>query len=377
MKPLTKGPAKTLREAHVRLDKTLINHRRFDECSTTLRARMLFQGESKLMIVVGPSGSGKTRAMLSAQKTITGLMQEELLDDHGRIPSVAFEVGATSIGNFAWGPFYHQYLAQLQVPLNPSREVMMEMGLAPKEHGPHQVLISAVKHRRPHVVLLDEANHLCQVSNPRLIAQQLNKIKSLANTTGVLHILFGTYELAGLLDASSQLARRAEVFHFARYRPHVAGEMGHFSTMVKQFQKVLPFHHTIDLSSNMDFIYERTIGCCGILKNWLVQAMAQACRNDRDHITFDDMVQTAMEANKLRRLLLDAQRGEELLDDRSSSVETLRQMIWNPQGEQGALALAGVGAKTKTEKRNPGERAPSSDPVGGAFRQGCAIEEAV
>ncbi len=376
LKPISKGPASTLREAHQKLDRTLVSHQRFDEAVGFIRARLLFQSDSKLLFVVGPSGVGKTRAYSTAQKIILDLLKEGLFEDLTRIPYVAFEVGSTSIGNFAWGPFYHEYQKHLRMPLVPSKAVLDELPFISKQEGPHEVLVSAINHRRPYATLLDEANHLCQVANPRLIAQQLNKIKSLANKTGVLHIMFGTYELAAVLDASEQLARRGDTFHFARYRKHVPGEMGAFSAMVKRFQGALPFHHTIDLCSNIDFIYERCIGCGGTLKTWLVSAMSYACRNNRDHITFDDMVATAMAPNKLRVMLHAAQRGEELLDDRSNGLEVLRLMIDSKPGDQQTFGLPGVSVGSPKRKGSPIERNPSSDPVGGAFATGNSVAKA-
>ncbi|MCW5318120.1 hypothetical protein GTQ43_31530 [Nostoc sp. KVJ3] len=45
----------------------------------------------------------------------------------------------------------------------------------------------------------------------------MNWIKSIANTTGTVHILFGTYDLLNCCRLSGQVSRRSEDIHLPRY----------------------------------------------------------------------------------------------------------------------------------------------------------------
>jgi hypothetical protein len=300
------------------------------------------------------------------------MFKDELVADRSRLPSVGFEVQATNVGNFAWGPFYADYLAELQVPILPSKEMMSELPQVPRSHGPHQAVLSAIAHRRPVVTFLDEANHLCQVSNARLLSQQLDKIKSIANRSKTLHVMFGTYELAALLDASAQLARRGNTFHFSRYRWEKQGELNAFMLVVKKFGLSLPLNHTLDLTSKAEFLYERSLGCAGILKNWLMEALGRACRDNRTFIKIEDLEETAMPSAKLRRLLLEAQAKEPIMDDRDNHDNSLREMLRSPCPAQTELPLH----PPRGGNQSPGTPNPRSDPTGGAFYPEPSTERA-
>lgn len=352
--------------ARDKLEKCLVGHLRFSEALGLIRNRIDFPLDSNLLFIVGPSGVGKSRLMVATQKMVLQMHADELNEDRSRLPYVAFDVQATNVGNFAWGPFYVDYLEQLQLPLAPSKEILKELPPTPRNHGPHKAVMSAIAHRRPLVTLLDEANHLCQVSNARLLPQQLDKIKSIANRSRTLHVMFGTYELAALLDASPQLARRSNTFHFSRYRCERQCDLNAFTEMIKGFGSCVPLHHTLDLKSRVEFMYEKSIGCTGIVKNWLMAALGHACRNNRDFITFQDLEATAMQNQKLRLLLSEAKEKESILDNCSSQNDSLREMLNFPYIEQPELPLK----ESKNRNASPGTPNPRSDPTGGAFRDG-------
>src|SRR6202000_2043653 len=59
------------------------------------------------------------------------------------------------------------------------------------QHAVEQALL----HRRPRAVLIDEAQHLAKMSSGRRLLDQLDVIKSIANCTGIPHVLVGTYDL--------------------------------------------------------------------------------------------------------------------------------------------------------------------------------------
>ena len=371
---ITPTARKVLFEARNKLEKSLVTHAHFNDALAVIRNRILFPADSNLLFIVGPSGVGKTRLFATAQKMILETFNYDLIEDKTRLPCVAFEVQATNVGNFAWGPFYNDYQAQLQVPLAPSKEMLTTLPKSPRQEGPQQAVLSAISHRRPLVTFLDEANHLCQVSNARLLPQQLDKIKSLANQSKTLHVMFGTYELAALLDASPQLARRGNTHHFSRYRWERQKELNDFTGMVKCFGQSIPLHHTLNLESRVQYFYERTIGCGGILKNWLMEALGYACRNNRTYITMDDLNATAIPSQKLRRLLIEAQNKESLLDYHDNDSGSLLEMLPAPFVEQTELQLQAPAPRSN--KHSPGTPNPRSDPTGGAFRNDLAVARA-
>ena len=125
---------------------------------------------------------------------------------------------------------------------------------------------TAAKRRRPIAIFIDEAQHLAKVASGRRLLDQLDVIKSIANRTNTVHVLFGTYDLLAFRNLNGQLSRRSVDVHFPRYRAEVAEERKTFINIVHSFQKVLPLSEAPDMVKVWDFLYERSLGCVGILK---------------------------------------------------------------------------------------------------------------
>jgi hypothetical protein len=65
----------------------------------------------------------------------------------------------------------------------------------------------AVRYRRPIAVMIDEAQHLGKIPSGRRLLDQLDVVKSIANQTKTLHVLFDTYDLRAFRNLNGQLSR--------------------------------------------------------------------------------------------------------------------------------------------------------------------------
>src|SRR5271165_6307421 len=113
------------------------------------------------------------------------------------------------------------------------------------------------------------------VSGRRLI-DQLDVIKSLANCTRTIHVLLGTYELLALRHLNGQLGRRTIDINFRRYSADNPADVHVFKNTVLTFQKHLPLPAESDLLQMWELLFERSVGCVGILKEWLQRALILA-----------------------------------------------------------------------------------------------------
>src|SRR6266851_7831880 len=143
----------------------------------------------------------------------------------------------------------------------------------------------AVRHRRPIAVMIDEAQHLGKIPSGRRLLDQLDVIKSIANQTKTAHVLFGTYDLLAFRNLNGQLSRRSIDVHLARYRAEDSEERQTFIKVVRSFEKELPFEERPDLVSDWEFLYERSLGSVGVLKEWLVRAATVASRKGGHRLT--------------------------------------------------------------------------------------------
>lgn len=91
-------------------------------------------------------------------------------------------------------------------------------------------------------------------------------------------MLFGTYDLLAFRNLNGQLSRRSIDVHLSRYGADDSEDRQIFINVVRSFEKELPFDDQPDLVSNWEFLYERSLGCIGVLKEWLVRAATLAAR---------------------------------------------------------------------------------------------------
>src|SRR6266567_4202607 len=190
-------------------------------------------------------------------------------------------------------------------------------------------------------VILDEAQHLIQSGDGKQPKDQLNWIKSMTTETGVLHILIGTYDL-------------------------------------------LPFCDHDGLLQRWWYFFEGSLGCIGILKQWLVRALYRALREASAELTRAHLEKSVLPDAKWERMRADARSGEaefQYADRQNGYLSNLASMpTFVPKPP--ALAPASpstpspkdvtVDQKARNPKRRVGEPSPRRDQVGTAQAEGEA-----
>lgn len=167
-----------------------------------------------------------------------------------------------------------------------------------------------LQQRRPTAFLIDEAQHLKKVGSGRRLLDQMDTLKSLAQTTGTLHVLFGTYDLLTLTNLSAQLGRRSRVIHVPRYRLDQADEHLAFRNVLYTFQQALPLPEPPDLVGQVEHCYAQSAGCVGILKDWLNRALALALDAALPTLTPAVLAQASLALPTRLQLAREIQTGE-------------------------------------------------------------------
>lgn len=220
----------------------------------------------------------------------------------------------------------------------------------------------AVRYRRPVAVMIDEAQHLGKIPSGRRLLDQLDVVKSMANQTKTVHVLFGTYDLLAFRNLNAQLSRRSIDVHLARYRAEDSEDRQTFINVVRSFEKELPFEDRPDLVSDWEFLYERSLGCVGILKEWLVRAATVAARRGSQRLTRINLESQALSVAQCEQMHAETADGELKLNESGQAVAQLRGRLGlgtsataKPDPEQRASAV---------KFRRPGQRLPTRDVVG-------------
>ena len=329
---------------------------------------------NSLIFVFGPTGVGKTTLRLKTEQLITAELLSELHEDITRVPVVSVEAVAPESGSFNWRDHYKRLLHQLDEPLidrklnrqverafvEPSMRFMPTFRAVGTEY--RYAVEQAIRYRRPVAVMIDEAQHLGKISSGRRLLDQLDVVKSIANQTKTVHVLFGTYDLLAFRNLNGQLSRRSVDVHLARYRAEDSEDRQTFINVVQSFEKELAFEDQSDLVSDWEFLYERSLGCVGILKEWLVRAATVASRKGCRRLTRADLESQALCVAQCEQLYAETTDGELKLNERREAVARLR----------GRLGLS-THATTEVDptrpappfkRRRPGQRLPTRDVIG-------------
>jgi hypothetical protein len=228
------------------------------------------------------------------------------------------------------------------------------------------------------VVLLDEAQHMITSADGKQPKDQLNWIKSMATETGVLHVLIGTYDVLPFCNLDGQMARRGSEIHFARYHLEDEKDCQAFCNAFSSLLRQIPL--TVDHDALMQrwwYFFEGSIGCIGILKQWLVRALYRALRERSTKLTRAHLEKSVLPDAKWERMHADARSGEaefQYADGQNSYLSDLasmptfvpKQPAPAPPSMPSRHADGTTEQKTSKPKRRVGEPFPHRDQVGTA-----------
>lgn len=332
-----------------------------------------------VILVIGPAGVGKTTLIRAVERELARRLRREIAANPGRLPSVSIVSDVPEAGSFNWKDFCLLGLDAVNEPLierkidlpSPASRVTEIPSIVNSRTPAHvlrRALVSALIHRAPAAFLIDEAQQLAMIAGSRKLQHQMDYIKRLADATRVPPVLVGNYGLCLLRNQSAQLGRRTREIHVRRYdatRPHDATD---FQDIVLSFQYHLPLADQPDLIANWEYLYLRSVGCIGLLKQWLMDALDRAVEAGAATMTRADLERTAPPPSKSKTVLEEALDGEAKLaeldpeaDPRAAEAELRSLLHLDPVPPLPAVAPQ---SHASARGRRPGERKPVRDPVG-------------
>lgn len=344
-------------------------------------------GGASLILLFGPTGVGKTTLLTQVIRRIFEQNQALMMQDRAYLPIAGIEARSPDSGSFDWKDYYKSVLIAVSEPfadykVSTSSSRIYGNGSEQKivKVKPNLVQLRAdvehiFKQRQLIVFLVDEAQRFAKITSGRKQQDQMDAIQSMASYTQTRHGLFGTYELLQLRNLSGQLSRRSIDIHFPRYKSDNAEDIKDFQRVLKSFSVAIPIPETPDLEKRWDYFYERSIGCVGIVKDWLTQSLRKALSESSNSLKDKYIQAYAPSVSKSVRMLTEAIEGENILLESESQVEKLRASLglknyYHQNSNQSDKSENNPDCndsqtKTNRKKRRPGERNPKRDAVGG------------
>ena len=125
--------------------------------------------------------------------------------------------------------------------------------------------------------------------------------------------------------------------------------------MLSTFQRHLPLVGQPDLVAQVDYFYERTAGCVGVLKELLNRALAVALDSEKQIITQTILEHQGLSTNKLIHMAQEIRDGEARFMNNGDPKE-LRSLL--------GLSTGSVEQPERGSRGTVGQRNPVRDPVG-------------
>jgi DNA polymerase III delta prime subunit len=313
-----------------------VKHPRLDEVDQQVTQAIDEHAGYTHLLLYGPSGVGKSTV-------IRRIAERFCADDPhpARVPVVLIEARPSDTGTYVRLDYYRQVLRALKAHVV-VKELFVNIATAPTPtRGSRHVtewldLREAVEHalERLHVqaVVIDEAQHLMQVAAPLKPADQLDWLKSMTNRTNVLHVLVGTYDLCDFRNLHGQAARRGRDLHFPRYHVDTATERQEFVGALRYLLEHVPLSCDVNaLLAHWRWFADCSVGCVGILKDWLVQTVAATLGEAGATLTHEALARHALQPAQRVRLEVEARAGEQKVEvGNATGYEQLQALLGSP-----------------------------------------------
>lgn len=293
-----------------------------------------------VIFLFGPTGVGKT--------TLIQRVCEQLWDKYGpsheapgAFPALLINAPPTT----AHGPAPVKWATQraldaigetgmgrrISLPLPPSQLLSASLlydGRAPLP-ADFQALTKLMRCRGTKAFMSDEAQHYLALLRAARSKLQLDYFKLLADESGALVVLVGTYDLLVHRNLNGQLGRRGGDVHFRRYRANVDEEKEDFISFLHSLSEgMADLPESVRttapcLVDQFPLLYSRSVGCVGIVKDWVIASAAVARKSGRKQLRVADLKAVAPSIAKARRFLAEATSAEEILAAEDQGEEAL------------------------------------------------------
>jgi hypothetical protein len=351
-----------------KVKRSVLEHREFRRVTDEILAKIEYDNSVGFALLVGVAGAGKTTVLGWLARHLTEyISRNQELDCN---PPIVLNMSAPERKVFSWTDFYQESLTKgLQVPFVENRKDLEAMLMHFMREGSkkrifgktiadlRRAFIDATNSRRPIALLIDEIHEMCKVTGTEKAHDNLDVLKSLSDALDCSVIAAGTSRAYKMLYINEQVTRRADMIRLPRYTS-CDEDVIEFRDLIYHIEHTLNVPFSSDVSGDVTYFYNRTLGCVGVLMDWVQKSMSLAARRGGRRILRSDLDRKAQDGNQLRTLACAIRETDDLLEEarQFDIVEELRETpIRLGSKKQG---------QPKSTGRIPGKRKPGLDKAG-------------
>lgn len=367
-----------------------VAHPRLEAVAERVLSSVLHPNDKNFVFLIGPPRAGKTTVQTYIIDRLLKEFHDEMTTNPGSIPVIWIESSAYP-SSYNWKDHWITALRALNEPLiecktmppSDSRYVTGGFRISEGMRGAatafRNSFITAALERQLRVLINDEAHHMRKARSRARIIDHAEILKSDASKSGAMFVLGGTYDLLDLANLNGQLGCRTEIVHFSRYKADSDEDLKAFGSAVLSLIERMPLHEPPDVSTHLDYIYEMSLGCIGLLKMWLYETLKTVLKKQKKELTLSDLKENRLTTEVRLDVAKEIHRGEAKLREDNSKEGLIRHYLGLKsvaiQGSDKNASLTVSKSKTDesgfAEVRNrgkgksrPGKRNPKRDVVG-------------
>ena len=327
-----------LETARQRLGAATVRHHHFVATANCLREAMACH---RLALLLGAPGVGKSVLV----RTLVAEANETVRDRLAEYRAVIVTAPAPHRRAFSWKDFWIDLLTALDDPL-PHHKVDRIATVDALARTPsarlrrmtegqllHEVS-SAARDRGLESLFIDEAVALVKAEQGRVLRDQLDVLRNLADLADFQLVLVSTPRILPSLQLSGELAYRTSEVHFPRYvvgGPSGVSELRDFSRVFATFMRSLPEAARYRPEpEQLRLLHAGSLGCVGHLADWLRRALKRAESAGTDRLEWSHFEETVLADAKLAQLEEESRRGEKRVAEASVRTFGLGSALGHP-----------------------------------------------
>lgn len=368
-----------------------ITHPQLEGVHDSIRRAIRQPAGFSFVLVHGPTGVGKTTMMeslieqtkawfLSAKPPAAFPSFSPYGMAQASIPALRIEADPRDKSAFNCGYFYRTvltllgeqtYSQQMHVDIHaeaapPKRRRMTRSATESNDMPELREGAQAALYRHGvRVIFLDEAHHLLMGrdgTQGSTLQEQLEWLKSLSKP-GILYVLVGTYDLFNFGKLNGQIGRCCLPIHFPRYQLEREADCVAFQAALLELLRRGPLECSAErlVTDQWLYYYECSVGCIGILKDWLLRAVSSALDDGANRLSLDCVQDHALPVEIYRQMALDAYEGEQRLNHTASNREHVWRLL---QGGELIAPVPPLPPRETPDARSEASAVGTTQPLG-------------